>query len=94
MSDLPVLDKEKTEVPAKTNTEQGTKEIQIHAGNIGVVQTRLLSELNQNIARLARCAEIFIKQTFPNVIKPKVAPSAEKPKVEQSSEKSKEPNNG
>ena len=85
MSDNPVLSKEKTEVPAKTTPTPGTKEIQIHAGNIGVVQTRLLSELNQNIARIARCAEIFIKQTFPKVIIPKVAPSPDK---------TKEPENG
>ena len=39
--------------------------IQIHAGNLGVVQTKLLSELNQNLARIARVLEIFLKENPP-----------------------------
>ncbi len=67
MSDTPVkkdavLDKEKTNVPAKTPAKPESKQVQIHAGNVPVVQTQLLSELNVNIARIARCLEIFVKE--------------------------------
>jgi len=41
------------------------KQIQIHAGNLGVVQTQLLSEINTNLSILASCARIWLKENPP-----------------------------
>ena len=86
MSDTPVEKKDipKPNVPKAT---AGMKNIQVHAGNIGPLTVQMLGEINLNIARLARCAEIFLKETYPDKIKLKVEPI--KPP-----EKSKEKPNG
>ena len=39
------------------------KKVQIHAGNLGVVQTQLLSEVNTNLARIAKTLEIMLKES-------------------------------
>jgi hypothetical protein len=41
------------------------KQVQIHAGNLGVVQTQLLSEINQSLAVLAACCKIWFKENPP-----------------------------
>ena len=79
MSDTPV---EKKDIP-KPNVPKapaGMKNIQVHAGNIGPLTVQMLGEINLNIARLARCAEIFLKETYPDKIKPKVVKPPEKEK--------------
>ena len=70
MSDTPVkkdevLDKQKTEVPGKKEAAKGTKEVQIHNGNINVVQTQIMSEFNLNFARFVRLVEIWVKENPP-----------------------------
>ena len=60
-----VRDVKKSELPGTTEKKpapEGKKQVQIHAGNIGVVQTQLMSEMNTNIARIARCLEIMVKE--------------------------------
>jgi len=88
MSDTPVEKKDTPSSPAKNPTEKvnvpiapkGMKNVQIHAGNIGPLTIQMLGEINMQLGRLARCAEIFLKETYPNKIKPKVEPDKEKDK--------------
>ena len=88
MSDTPVEKKDTPSVPPEKATEkqsvpnapQGMKNVQIHAGNIGPLTIQMLGEINLNLARLARCAEIFLKETYPNRIKTNVVKPTEKEK--------------
>ena len=41
------------------------KQIQIHAGNLGVVQTQLLGEINQSLARIAAVLTLWLKENPP-----------------------------
>ena len=88
MSDTPVEKKDTPSVPTEKATDKqsvpkaptGMKNIQVHAGNIGPLTVQMLGEINLNIARLARCAEIFLKETYPDKIKTKVEQPPEKEK--------------
>jgi len=57
-----VRDMKESKVPGTTDKKPAQKQVQIHAGNLGVVQTQLLSEINTNLGRIAKCLEIWLKE--------------------------------
>ncbi len=70
MTDAPILDKEKTEVPAKKTEKKipdGQKQVHIHAGNKVDVHTQILSELNQSVAVIAKVCALWLKENPPPV---------------------------
>jgi hypothetical protein len=65
----PVRDMKGTSVPGTTEKKPapaGKKQVQIHAGNLGVVQTQLLSEINQSLTTIAACCKIWLKENPPS----------------------------
>lgn len=62
VSEVPGTATEKQPVPA---APPGKKMQQIHAGNVEVVKTQLMSEMNVNLGRIAKCFEIFLKENAP-----------------------------
>lgn len=67
----PVRDMNQGELsPAKPTTEnkpvpKGKKEVQIHAGNISVVQTQILSDMSASLAVIAGVCRIWLKENTP-----------------------------
>jgi len=53
--DLKKAATDKAPVPANNQT-------QIHRGNIDVLVVQLLSEISQKLGRIAKCAEIYLKE--------------------------------
>jgi hypothetical protein len=43
----------------------GKKQVQIHAGNLGVVQTQLLGEINESLAKIAAVMLLWLKENPP-----------------------------
>jgi len=88
MTDLPIKKEDNPSVSPEKATEKqsvpkapkGMKNIQVHAGNIGPLTVQMLGEINLNMARLARCAEILLKEVVPEKLKEALP---EKPKEEK-----------
>lgn len=68
-----VRDVKASEIPGTTEKKPvpaGKKEVAIHAGNITVVQTQILSDVSASLAIIAGCCKIWLKENPPKEEKP------------------------